>query len=106
MGLISYEELVEKNKFFSTIKINKSGSIIISRKGVQSVKIILEKNKHNTCIYFAEFGNIQLGVFTHELICKMEKYKCDIELSYSLDVNNKLLSQNKVIITVREENNV
>ena len=106
LGLISYEEVIENNKFFSNIKICGPDKIIISRKGMQSVNFVFEKNKRHVCTYFTQFGNIQMGVSTHKICCSFEKNFCHINLSYSLDANNSHLSKNKVIIDVKEENNV
>lgn len=106
LGLISYEEVSENNKFLSNIKICGSDKIIISRKGASSVRLVLEKNRYHACTYFTPFGNLQMGVSTHEICCRFEKNFCRIKLSYSLDANNSHLSKNKVIIDVKEENNV
>ena len=106
LGLISYEEVIENNKFFSNIKICGPDKIIISRKGTQSVKFVFEKNKRHICTYLTEFGNIKICVFTHEVSCCFEKNSCKIVLIYSLDTNNTHLSKNKVIINVKEDNYV
>lgn len=106
LALISYDEIIENQKFSSNIQICGSDKIIISRKGAQSFKFLFEKNKQHIGTYFTEFGNIQMGVSTHEICCRFAKNFCHIKLSYSLDANNSHLSKNKVIINVKEENNV
>ena len=106
LALISYDEIVENKKFSSNVQIYGTGKITISRKGTQSYKFLFEKNKRHICTYFTEFGNIKIGVFTHEVSCCFEKNSCKIVLIYSLDTNNTHLSKNKVIINVKEDNYV
>lgn len=106
LALISYDEIIENKKFFSNIQICGTDKIIIYRKGPQSFKLLFEKNKRHIGTYFTEFGNIQIGVFTHKICCRFKKNFCEIVLIYSLDTNNTHLSKNKIIISVKEENNV
>ena len=105
-GLITYEEHIESRKVTSQIKIYGPKSIIITRKGQQSIWLKLEEGKRHICTYNSEFGNFQLGVYTHKINCQTSQNGCDIELEYTLDTNGVSLSRNRVIINVKEEDNV
>lgn len=105
-GLISYDEHIEMEKVSSKIKIYGPKSIIIAREGRQSAKLKLEEGEHHVCTYGTEFGALRLGVFTHKINCNMSQNGCSIQLEYSLDTNDVILSKNKVIINVKEANDV
>lgn len=78
--------------------------VILSRTGLQNMKLFLEQGKRHLCYYETEFGELTIGVFTHDVKCNFNERMCNIVLEYTLDVNTKHLSKNKVIINVKEMN--
>lgn len=107
LGLISYKEQNEDNEVFSSIRLCRMGTIVITRESKNQVsRLTFEENTRHECIYFTDFGNINLGVFTHEINRTFDEKFCNIELRYDLDSNRAHLSENKIIITVKENNDV
>lgn len=96
-----YENNNPKSKSSSTLQIFNSGLVILTRCGINNFKLTLEKNKRHQCLYETEFGNLIIGVYTNDISNNLSELGGNINLSYSLDVNSKLLSNNTVNITVK-----
>lgn len=103
---ITYEDSVDSRKITTTLISDKANKVTILRCGTFSSKLVLEKGVHHTCTYGTKFGNIEMGVFTHEITHNIAENSCQIALVYSLDIGGNLLSDNQVIITVKEKNDV
>lgn len=102
---ISYEEFENndpKSKIISTLKVFNNGLVILTRDGKKNSKLTLEKNKRHQCLYPTEFGNLIIGINTYEILNNLTEFGGSINLSYSLDANSELLSNNNVDITVKE----
>ena len=105
---LEYEEYDKKGldeKIKCTIKINKNNSINLNKTGKYGSKLILEKKQHRLCLYGTEFGNISMGVYTSNISCYFEKNNATIHATYTLDLNSKLISTNKILINIKETNN-
>ena len=103
--LIAYKEIIDGTlSSHSVIKIYSDNLIIISRNGDHLVDFIFEKDKNHKCSYITKFALIELKIFTHKIIFKIEKDSCYIELVYSISSNGLIFSKNKIVINVKEEN--
>lgn len=103
LNIIKYEEFDENTKIKSrsTITVDNLGTVTILRDGASFSKIILEKEKHHICNYATEYGIIELGTFTKDIVCDLFENGGTLKLYYSLDVNSTLLSENIVIINLK-----
>ena len=54
------------------------------------------------CHYRTQFGDILLGVYCNEVNNELSDSGGKISMSYTLDVNASVLSENKVTIKIRE----
>lgn len=100
-GKIFYEEVLENNTTFSTIKILGPNKVVIERKSSRCVSFVFEKKKKHKCDYFTEYGIIYIDIFTHEINVSFEN-NLKIEIIYTISKDNLKLSDNKVIISVWE----
>ncbi|MBQ2389773.1 MAG: DUF1934 domain-containing protein [Clostridia bacterium] len=71
-----------------------------SREG--SSKLIMTEGERNMCHYRTQFGDILLGVYCNEVNNELNDSGGKISMSYTLDVNASVLSENKVTIKIRE----
>lgn len=102
---ISYEEFENNNpkiKILSTLKIFNDGLVSLTKVGKKLSKLTLEKNKRHQCFYSTEFGDLIIGVYTTNVSNNLSELGGNLNLSYSLDSNSELLSNNTVSITVKE----
>ncbi len=84
----------------TTIKINKGKSASIIREGSANSVLCLETGRKHYCQYGTPYGNLQIGVFTHQIKNSIEK-DGRVYLKYTLDLNSSYLSDNEIIMTVQ-----
>ena len=101
--VLLYDEMSEdKTAVIKTmIKVNDK-SVTITRNGEGLSKLIVTEGERNLCHYRTQFGDILLGVYCNEVNNDLTGSGGTISMSYTLDVNASVLSENKVTIKVRE----
>lgn len=101
--VLLYDEMSEdKTAVIKTmIKVNDK-SVTITRNGEGLSKLIVTEGERNMCHYRTQFGDILLGVYCNEVNNDLTGSGGTISMSYTLDVNASVLSENKVTIKVRE----
>ena len=68
-------------------------------------RLMLEKGKRHQCLYQTIAGDLMIGVFTKTMKNTLNEKGGTLEVSYTLDFNTDLVSENRFIITVEEKNN-
>lgn len=104
---ILYKEYTEANGKTGTsiLKIEGNSKVTLIRGGEDSTRLILEMGKRHLCQYDTGYGNLMIGVFTSRVQSELDDMGGRVEVSYTLDVNSSLSSQNDISITVKEANN-
>lgn len=83
----------------TTIRVENSSRVTVSRKGAYNTELKMEKGKRNLCCYNTPVGQIMMGVFTSSIRSEFtENEKIVLDFSYSLDFNNELLNKNRIKI--------
>ena len=101
--VLLYDEMSEdKTAVIKTMIKVDDKSVTITRNGEGSSKLIMTEGERNMCQYRTQFGDILLGVYCNEVINKLNDNGGTISMSYTLDVNASVLSENKVTIKIRE----
>jgi uncharacterized beta-barrel protein YwiB (DUF1934 family) len=77
--------------------------VTISRTGPQRSRLLLQKGKRHQCIYETVAGTLSIGVFTKTLHSTLRENGGTLEVSYTLDFNTDLVSENRFHITVEEK---
>ncbi len=102
---VIYEEQAEE--LFgctTTVHVENSNCVTVSREGAYNTELKMEKGKRNLCCYNTPVGQIMMGVFTSSIRSEYtENKKTVLDFSYSLDFNNELLSKNRIKITAKYE---
>ena len=103
---IGYKEYDEDNprKLVNNLIRVDENMVTISRKGPQRSRLLLEKGRRHQCIYETVAGNLSIGVFTKTLNSTLGENGGTLEVSYTLDFNADLVSENKFFIKVEEKN--
>ena len=101
--VLLYDEMSEdKTAVIKTMIKVDDKSVTITRNGVGSSKLIMTEGERNMCHYRTQFGDILLGVYCNEVNNELSDSGGKILMSYTLDVNASVLSENKVTIKIRE----
>lgn len=98
---IVYEEKSEELQgCITTVHVEDSDKVTITREGAYNTEMKMEKGKRNLCCYNTPVGQIMMGVHTTAIRSEYEEgRKTVLDFSYSLDFNNELLSKNRIQIT-------
>ena len=102
---IVYKEYTSEDKNrtrTSILRIDGGNKVTLMRGGEDSTRLILECGKRHLCQYDTEFGNMMIGVFTSRVQSELNDLGGKLEVSYTLDINSSLSSQNEISITVKE----
>lgn len=101
--VLLYDEMSEdKTTVIKTIVKADNKSVTITRNGEGSSKLIMTEGERNMCHYRTQFGDILMGVYCNEVNNDLNDSGGIISMSYTLDVNATVLSDNKVTIKIRE----
>lgn len=104
---IGYKEYDEENpnKYSDNLIKVEDNIVTIIRKGEMQSRLMLEKGKRHQCLYQTIAGDLMIGVFTKTMKNTLNEKGGTLEVSYTLDFNTDLVSENRFIITVEEKNN-
>lgn len=101
--LITYEEnKTLENKSVRTKVLTEQNKVIMLRSGGIDSRMVIEKGKRNTCFYAIPQGELVLGVFGESIENNLGLNGGRLSMSYTIDIDNSLISQNTVEISVRK----
>lgn len=103
IGYKEYDEDNPNRHFNNIIKVEKN-LVTINRTGPLSSRLMLEKGRRHQCVYKTPAGDLMIGVYTKTLDNNLSEKGGRLEVSYTLDFNSDLVSENRFIITVEEKN--
>lgn len=86
----------------STLKIASNHSITLMRNNIHRTNLVLEEGKRHLCQYGTQFGSVMLGVFTELVNINLDNHGGSLEARYTLDLDTNLVSENEILITVKE----
>jgi uncharacterized beta-barrel protein YwiB (DUF1934 family) len=83
----------------TTIKTD-GNTAYITREGTANSALALEVGRKNFCQYDTPYGSMRLGVYTHNVDNTIAE-NGRLYLKYSLDLNASPLSENELIMTIK-----
>mgnify|MGYP004471758881 CR=1 FL=1 len=89
----------EKENTSSLIKIQ-GDTLEVTKKGLNNVHMIFQKNKKNMSYYNTPFGNLLVGIEASQVEVKEEKDCIRVDVDYSLEVNYEHLADCSIHIDV------
>ena len=101
---LKYDELVENETRLTSnlIKID-GGSIEITKKGTVSTHMRFCANEKTVSLYNTPFGSFSLGIFTRSVEIDKQEDVINILIDYSLEVEEKQISDCKVGICIKTQ---
>ena len=102
IGYKEYDEDNPETSYDNRIKVE--GDIVtINRKGPMRSQLMLQKGRRHQCIYRTIAGDLNIGVFTKTLRNDLNEKGGSLEVSYTLDFNTDLVSENRFLIKIEEK---
>lgn len=87
----------------SVIMVEGDDSVTIIRGKPFSSRLILQSGKRHQCLYSTPAGDLLIGVFTNKIQSTLTEDGGSLEVSYSLDFNGDLASENEFTINIKEK---
>lgn len=102
--IITYSEdpTESGNKTKTQLTIQKSGTVILDRRGDLNSRLIITEGERNNCLYAIPQGSLTLGIYGKEVKSDMTECGGRVKMVYSIDMNLQPLSDNEVEILVEE----
>ncbi|MBQ8802386.1 MAG: DUF1934 domain-containing protein [Tyzzerella sp.] len=100
---IFFEEVAEGIPGVTKTQIRLKGkeSLEVRKKGLSNVNMIFEKNKNNRCFYQTPFGQLNLGIFTSEIVVEETEENINVKAEYTLDVDYEPLADCTIRINIK-----
>lgn len=86
----------------TTVFIKPDNSVVLQRTGDYNSKMIIEKGNRHNCFYATPHGELYLGIFGKKVKTDLTENGGDISMNYNIDTNLRLLSSNRVNISIKE----
>ncbi len=104
IGYTEYDQSSPENHYNNLIKVE-NNMVTITRRGEMKSQLMLEKGRRHQCIYNTGMGNLIIGVYTKTMKSSLDEHGGNLNVSYTLDFNNGLVSENSFDIKVEEKQN-
>ncbi len=88
------------------IFIKNKDKFVLERSGAIVSRMIIEKEKRNTCFYSTPMGELVIGIFGEVLEADLTEHGGKIKLGYTIDSDLRMISRNTVNITISERGKI
>lgn len=75
----------------------------MQRTGNAESHLIIEKGRKHHCHYSTEYGSMMMGIYTKRIINRLDENGGELYLSYSIDINSVLISENEVYMEIKPQ---
>lgn len=100
---IFFEEMEEGTVAVTKTQMRIHGKELleVTKKGVSNMHMIFEKSKNNRCYYKTPYGQLDLGIWTRELVIEETETNIHIKAEYTLGMNGEPLSNCTLQINIK-----
>ena len=102
---ISYEEHLgeetEQAPALATVKVE-GDCVCVHHGGAFGGQMRFEAGRRNSMFYQTPFGVLEMGVTTQSLQMNLQEHNWQIDVNYSLDINNHFSGDHEVHISVQD----
>jgi uncharacterized beta-barrel protein YwiB (DUF1934 family) len=78
---------------------NKHASIC--RSGTSNSNLIIDKDKKHHCMYGTPYGDLMVGIYTHDIINQLSDDGGNLYMKYTIDINSSYVSDNEIFVCVK-----
>lgn len=98
-----FEERIEGFQEVTKSQIKWQGNdyLEVTKKGLTNMNMVYEKNKKTQCFYNTPYGQLNLGIFTSDIVVNETEEDIDIRVEYAMDANHQLLAECTICINVK-----
>lgn len=103
---IKYKEYDSENPnvhLDTVVKVENDNKVSIIRMGEYNSRLILEKDVRHQCHYNTIMGELMMGVYTSKIENSLTDNGGELRVKYQLDFYADLVSDNEIIINVKEK---
>ncbi len=98
---IVYNETDEElQNCVTTLDIEGSKKITMTRSGKYNTEMIIEKDRRHSCYYATPYGELLMGIYAKKIENGVSENGGTLEFSYTIDFNNVTASENELLVTV------
>lgn len=83
------------------IKITDNEKVEVIKKGISNTHMIFDTNQKNRSYYDTPYGQLNLGVFTKNIMVDETENNINIKVEYALDVNYEPLAECSIRINIK-----
>jgi len=87
----------------TTLDVEGSKRISMTRAGKYNTEMIIEKDRRHTCYYSTPYGELAMGVYAKSIVNEIGENGGSLKFSYTIDFNNAPASENELCVTVVEK---
>ena len=80
--------------------------VTLTREGTVNSHMIFEEGRKHLSMYETPFGATTVGVDTKRVNVSLDEFGGDLEIVYSLDVNQEVIGRNKFKINVKKRRDI
>lgn len=87
----------------TTLTVEDDTRVSMERTGALNSSLIFERGKKHLSLYQTEVEEFMIGVCTDTLDIQLNESGGSVHITYSIEINNALASQNQITITIKED---
>lgn len=101
--VIYHETDEEMTDCVTTLSIEGSQRITMTRSGKYNTEMVIEKERRHSCFYNTPFGELIMGIYASRIENRIGENGGTLVFAYDIDFNNTPASENELEITVAEK---
>ena len=86
----------------TTIEVDGSKMVSIERTGTSASNLMIEKGKKHYCLYDTPYGDMTVGIFTHQIQNHLNDAGGTLHFKYTVDINSAFMSDNEIYLDVQD----
>ena len=98
--IVYYETDEELQNCVTTLDIEGSKKITMTRSGKYNTEMIIEKDRRHSCYYSTPYGELLMGIYAKKIENGVTENGGTLDFSYTIDFNNVTASENELLVTV------
>lgn len=87
----------------TSLDVEGSAKISMTRTGKYNTEMIIEKDRRHTCFYATPYGELMMGIYAKSISNDISENGGTLNFSYTIDFNNAPASENELTVAVKAQ---
>ncbi len=87
----------------TSLDVEGSAKISMTRTGKYNTEMIIEKDRRHTCFYATPYGELMMGIYAKSISNDVSENGGTLNFSYTIDFNNAPASENELTVAVKAQ---